>query len=194
MVWNRWKLASKASGAIRANETKVYKLCAPVVVMIIASCSSATMNDLEVYVSDVLSRQNQKIEPLPEFQLPETYVYQSRDKRSPFRPVSLVKQEEPEMVSSNNGVKPPCCHSREELEQFPLDALEMVGTLKQEDDVWGIILGPEGTVYRTQTGNYIGRNYGRIHTILEDRIELTEIVPDGQGGWEEQEAALALAE
>lgn len=187
-------MTGKAYGAAHAGETGAYKLCVLLFVGVIASCSSGSMSDLKVYVSEILSRQNQKIEPLPEFRLPETYAYRSGDKRNPFRPVSLAKQETPEIVSNSNGVKPPCCHNREELEQFPIDALKMVGTLKQHDEVWGVILGPKGTVYRIQTGNYIGHNYGRIHTISEDRIELTEIVPDGQGGWEEQEAALALAE
>jgi type IV pilus assembly protein PilP len=45
-----------------------------------------------------------------------------------------------------------------------------------------------------QIGNYIGRNFGKILDIQEDRIDLREIVKDGDGRWEERQASLALLE
>ena len=70
----------------------------------------------------------------------------------------------------------------------------MVGTLEQGVDVWGVILGRDGTVYRVQIGNYVGQNYGKIIAILEDRIELEERARDSQGTWQIRDASLALAE
>jgi type IV pilus assembly protein PilP len=43
-------------------------------------------------------------------------------------------------------------------------------------------------------GNYLGRNYGKVLDIKEDRLELREIVKDSEGRWEERNASLALAE
>jgi len=44
------------------------------------------------------------------------------------------------------------------------------------------------------SGNYLGQNDGRITTIEPSRISVTEIVPDGLGGYMERTAALALNE
>ena len=84
--------------------------------------------------------------------------------------------------------------NKEELEQFELDSLRMVGTMKNEDDQWGIIKAPEGSVHRIKVGNYLGRSTGKILNVYEDRIELREIVRNSQGRWEERQAAIALEE
>jgi type IV pilus assembly protein PilP len=70
----------------------------------------------------------------------------------------------------------------------------MVGTLEQIGATWGLVKTKEGTVHKVKRGNYMGQNHGRIMLISEDRIELTEIVQDGSGGYIERQASLALAE
>jgi len=40
----------------------------------------------------------------------------------------------------------------------------------------------------------MGQSDGRITTVEEGKISLTEIVPDGMGGFIERPAALALSE
>jgi type IV pilus assembly protein PilP len=39
----------------------------------------------------------------------------------------------------------------------------------------------------------MGQNHGKINRITEDQIELTELIPDGIGGYIERRATLALA-
>ena len=70
----------------------------------------------------------------------------------------------------------------------------MVGVMEDTDDLWGIVRDPEGVVHRVQVGNYVGRNFGKIINIQEDRIDIREITRDAQGRYEEREASLALAE
>ncbi|MGF1613728.1 MAG: pilus assembly protein PilP [Gammaproteobacteria bacterium] len=153
------------------------------------------MQDLESYVQEVLARKGWPVEPLPAIVIPPSHMYESGNLRNPFQPDNAVVDEQRQpQASAGSGIRPPEQRNREELEAFPLDALRMAGTLAQGVETWALILGPQGTVYRVRKGNYVGRNYGKIHSIMEDRIELTEIIPDGQGGWEEREAALALAE
>jgi type IV pilus assembly protein PilP len=41
-------------------------------------------------------------------------------------------------------------------------------------------------------GNYIGRNDGRIVSIAERQIDVTEIVPTGDGGWIERPQTLTM--
>jgi len=84
--------------------------------------------------------------------------------------------------------------NREELEDFELDSLKMVGTMEDENENWGVVIDPDGIVHRVSVGNYMGRNIGKIVNVFEDRIELREIVKNNQGRWEERQAALALIE
>jgi type IV pilus assembly protein PilP len=51
-----------------------------------------------------------------------------------------------------------------------------------------------GSVHRVQVGDYLGRNYGRITGIQENRLDVIEIVPDGEGGWLERPRTLSLPE
>lgn len=69
----------------------------------------------------------------------------------------------------------------------------MVGTLEQNDETWALIKTKDGTIHRVSPGNYMGQNDGKITRISEDKIELIEIVPTGNG-FLEREAAVALGE
>jgi len=40
----------------------------------------------------------------------------------------------------------------------------------------------------------MGQNYGRITSVSDQKIELTEIVPDGLGNYIERSSAVALIE
>ncbi len=49
-------------------------------------------------------------------------------------------------------------------------------------------------MHRVLRGNYLGQNEGRITDIQASRITVSEIVPDGLGGYMERAASLALSE
>ena len=70
----------------------------------------------------------------------------------------------------------------------------MMGTLELNEELWGIVRSPDGTIHRVQVGNYVGRNHGKIVGISEESIDLNEIIQDGRGGWQERDAALALTQ
>jgi type IV pilus assembly protein PilP len=40
----------------------------------------------------------------------------------------------------------------------------------------------------------MGRNYGKVVQIKPDRIDLTEVVPDRPGSWQERPAALEMGD
>ena len=68
----------------------------------------------------------------------------------------------------------------------------MVGTLEQRTDRSAILKAPDGLVYRVKTGDFIGQNHGKISGITEESVNLTEIIPDGDGGWMKRETSIAL--
>ena len=79
----------------------------------------------------------------------------------------------------------------EALEAFPLDALRLVGTISSAGVTYALIQAPDGVVYRVTHGAHLGQNYGEIDGISENGVLLTEIVPDGLGGYIRRPATIA---
>ncbi len=160
-------------------------------VLLLAACSDSGLNDLESFVAEAKLKKG-KVEPLPEFKTAETYRYSAASLRDPF---STWKSEVKTTVTTQKvieGVRPNVNRSKEVLENFPLDTLKMIGTLEFNQQLWGLVKAPDGIIYRVKTNNHLGQNYGKIDLIQEDKLLLTEIVPNGLGGWEERQATLSV--
>ncbi len=169
-------------------------VCALLAAGMLAGCEERSKADLEAYAAAVLARQGGEVEPLPEITPYEVYTYRSSDSINPFAAFDVEPPEQERRRASSNGISPNFNRVPEELESTTLDSLRMVGTLEQEDQRWAIVRSPDGVIHRVQVGNYMGRNHGRIQSIDENGVALVEIIPDGQGGWQERPAFLALAE
>ncbi len=171
-------------------------------VLMLSGCVNKDYSDLEAYVAEVLAREGGRIDPPPELAVYEPYIYQSGTNggRDPF--VSFLARTETPTGPTEGAVAADqqqyineiSTHKLEELEQYPIDALRMVGTMENDDYLWGIVLDPTGVTHRVVVGNYLGDNYGKIVSIDENQIELRELVQETGGRWEERSAALALAE
>lgn len=174
---------------------KLVRLLAATAFLAISGCVGGSMSDLEAYVNEVLSRPGGKITPIPPLEPYAVYTYQSSDGVDPFEPF-FQEPPEPTTVAGEGGggPAPDPNRNKEELEGYALDSLRMMGTLEQDETIWGIIRTPDGAIHRVQSGNYMGRNHGKITHISEEKIELTEIVADSRGRWQERSAGLALAE
>ena len=159
----------------------------------LAGCSEG-MSDLRDYAQQVKQRPGSSIEPLPEFEPYQSFTYVPDALRDPFRPQSGFAEADEVAEDSTSDLKPDTDRRKEPLENFPLDSLDMVGTLTRNGRQWGLIRDPEGAVHQVLAGNYLGQNYGRITSVRETRVTVTEIVPDGQGGWLERDAAISMSE
>jgi type IV pilus assembly protein PilP len=154
---------------------------------VLVGCADDT-DALRARIDDIKSRPGGRIEPLPEVKPYETFAYAAADQRSPFEAGM------PAAASSPNALRPDPNRPREFLEQFSLDTLRMVGTLRLGGRNYGLVQTKDGLVHRVLPGNHLGQQDGRITAIEENRISLIEIVPDGMGGFIERPAALALSE
>ena len=171
-----------------------------VLMLMLTDCANYDISDLESYRDDVLARPGGRIEPLPEVKPYDPYTYQSA-KEGRVDPFHLFYQQRAPVTEEvvDTGLTPEMENeirnrNREELEEYELDSLRMVGTMQDQAEHWGIIVDPDGIVHRVSVGNYMGRNIGKITNIYEDRIELREIIRTVSGRWEEREAAIALTE
>jgi len=160
-----------------------------VLMMLLVGCSDQNMGDLQNYVSDVKAKRG-KIEPLPEFQPVQQFAYSSDDIKDPF--TTWKSEVVPVGTRKSGDLMPDAERPREELESYPLDTLRMVGILEIKGERWGLVKASDGIVYRVKSGNYMGQNFGKITAIDDARIALTEIVPNGLGGWERREASLTM--
>ena len=153
------------------------------------------MTDLETYFSNAKSIPPQQIEPLPEINSPEVFVYDSEGIRDPFsNDLQINEEQRIEQEITYEGEGPDLDRRKELLENYPLDGLYMVGTYLQNDQFWGLVEDPEGVIHRVSTKQHIGQNYGEITYIGEDQIDVQEWVSDGLGGWTKREASIALRE
>ena len=70
----------------------------------LAACSSNNTEDLRTYVDAVKSRQQARIEPLPEFEPFETHLYQASEERDPFTPPVYSAPKSQVAKNSGNGI------------------------------------------------------------------------------------------
>ncbi|MDQ3229698.1 MAG: pilus assembly protein PilP [Pseudomonadota bacterium] len=141
--------------------------------------------NLEKWVAEVKSRPAPPIEVIPLMQQFETFEYAAQSLRDPFSDAFTTD-------SGGSGPRPDSDRRRQPLELFPLDSLDMVGTLGRGAGIVGLVMTPDKVTHRVRPGAYVGQSDGRVTAVYEDRIEIVELVPDGAGGWLERPATVAL--
>lgn len=160
-------------------------------VLTLAGCAQSR-SELDSYIAEVKQRPGRPLPPLPKMQEFETFEYAAHGMRDPFAKIASDQADQEDAVAAGNGIRPDRTRRKEELESFPLDGLDMVGTMGSDADIYGLVKDPNGVVHRVRPSNYLGQNDGKILGIYEDRIELVELFPNGLGGWEERRSAIAL--
>ena len=157
---------------------------------LLAACSGERHSDLRDFVkaSDNLPRG--RIPPLPEVKPYQPIEYAAFDLTDPFKPRKI---EPPKGAAGTGGIQPDPNRRREPLEAYPLEALKMVGMLKQKE-FFGLVKTPDNNIFQVKAGNYLGQNFGRITAVSDNSIKLKEIVQDSNGNWEEKEQTLLLQE
>ena len=156
----------------------------------LSGCADKRMNDLESFVANTHKDRKPRVEPLPRIKPTPTFEYTASELVDPFSQANLIQRR----PTPDGGPAPDPTRRKEPLEQFPLDALSMVGTLSDTESSWAIIRAPDGTVHRAGEGNYLGQNYGEIKAVKDTEVEIVELVPDVNGGWMERDATLAIVQ
>jgi type IV pilus assembly protein PilP len=153
----------------------------------LGACSN-NLDELKQKVAEIKARPGERIEPLPEIKPYEAFKYDASGERTPFIPSSSAKS------NLATSARPDIKRPREFLEQFPLDTLQMVGTLQLQGKTFALLQGKDGLVHRVQVGNFIGQADGRVTSITNNKVSVLELVADGVGGYIERPAALSLKE
>ncbi len=151
------------------------------------------VSDIQQFMNQVKTGTPVKVEPIPAINEFEHVEYLMSANRSPFDLPS------PEVIQENyepaqNCLAPDPRRRKQPLEKFALDNLSMRGTLGTDAEVWALIQASDGSLHRVTEGNYIGLYHGRITSVNDSRVVLTELIPDGAGCWKERTASVQLAD
>lgn len=159
----------------------------------LTACSNNDgLNDLRAFTEAERAKKASAIEPLPSIQEAEIFKYTASSIVSPFSEENVLPEIKATLEIS--PILPDHDRIRQPLEYFPLDALKMVGTLKQSDQTFAIVFAPDDTVHRVGVGNYVGTQLGEIIEVGESEVVLEETVKLGNGRWEKRKVSLALIE
>jgi len=159
---------------------------------VLAACSES-MDDLDKYIASVKERPADPIPPIPPVKTYSPYEYDALAGRDPFR-ASLNEGSDDQRTANKSGPRPDFDRPKEYLERYELDTMSMVGTFRKGESYWALIRDPEGVVHRVPQGEYLGRNHGRVVSISDTQVVMSELIPDGAGGWLVREASIALGE
>jgi len=143
--------------------------------LLVGGCVKGT-DDLKTWVDHEKHIPGPPLPPLPAIKTFENFPYRDQDARDPFGPSDEEKREL--AVAQGLQLDP---HPKEKLENYPLDSLKMVGTLGAGAGMEALVKDPDGAVNRVHIGNYLGQNNGKVTAISASRIDLMELVSDGNG-------------
>jgi len=162
---------------------------------LLAGCSGDDHGDLRAELKELTKDFRGRVDPLPQVKPYEPVPYTAEGQVDPFRPERIEVAAAGRAAPSANASlvdeqkkRPP-----EPLEAFPLESIQMLGTITQNQETFALVkAGPN--LYRVKKGNYMGQNFGVITAIDEAQISLKELVQDSTGDWVERMSSLQLVE
>lgn len=162
-------------------------------VALLAACEGEQHSDLRKELNDMTKDLRGRVDPLPQVRPYEPVPYQAENEVDPFRPDRIEVAAAAGAGSAASGTQPDLDRPKEPLEAFPLESIQMVGSLTQGRETFGLVkAGPN--LYRVKKGNYMGQNFGVITGIDEVQISLKELIQEGSGEWIERASSLQLQE
>jgi type IV pilus assembly protein PilP len=160
-----------------------FGLCAS---LLLAACGESGHPDLDAWMNEQGKNAKGKLEPLPQIKPYDPFTYNAFDLPDPFKPRKI------EPTKGGSKLAPDFTRRKEPLESFPLESLNMVGTLSRNKTTYALVRTPEKDVFQVRAGNYMGQNYGVIIEIGDSELKLKELLQDGAGDWTERSSSLQL--
>ena len=154
--------------------------------VLLAGCGGESHQDLRAWMAEQGKGVKGKLEPLPQMKPYEPFTYNAFDLSDPFKPRKI------EPNRGSNRLAPDMARRKEPLESFPLESLNMVGSMQQGRSTFALVRTPERDVYQVRPGNYLGQDYGFVTAVTDGEIRIKELVQDSAGDWTERNSALQL--
>jgi type IV pilus assembly protein PilP len=163
-------------------------------VLALGACGGEEHRDLKQELNQLTKDFRGRVDPLPQVKPYEPVPYTAEGQVDPFRPERIeVAQRRMSPSATSSRVEKERDRPKEPLEAFPLESIQMMGTITQDKETFALVkAGPN--LYRVRKGNYMGQNFGVVTGIDESQITLKELIQDGGGEWVERNSALQLVE
>jgi type IV pilus assembly protein PilP len=171
-------------------------LTAAFLVLLLGACGAASDDELTQWMAEQKNQTHPKVTPLakPTQFKPETYSQLAAVEPFSMQKLTLaLKKDSPQTTSNGALVTPELARRKEPLEEFPLDAMAMVGHIVRAGKPVALVTVGK-MLYQVRPGEHLGQSYGLITKISETEVTLREIVQDAAGEWIERAAALQLQE
>jgi type IV pilus assembly protein PilP len=156
--------------------------------LLVAACGGESHQDLRAWMQDQGKGVKGKLDPLPQVKPYEPFTYNAFDLPDPFKPRKI------EPAKGGSKLAPDLNRRKEPLESFPLESLQMVGTLQRGKNTYALVRTTDKDIYQIRIGNYLGQNFGVVVLISEGEVQVRELVQDGAGDWTERSSTIQLAE
>ncbi len=161
--------------------------------LLVTGCGGDEFSDLRQFVKESGEGLRGRVEPIPEVKQFEPFAYNAFDLPDPFKARTTVADSR--TTAGGGGPQPDLNRRKEALEAFPLESLQMVGTLEQKRVYYALIKTPDKNLYRVKVGNYVGQNFGVITAVSDSAVTLKEVIQDpSSGSWTERTSSLQLLE
>lgn len=153
----------------------------------LSACGDGDFQDLRDFMATTGKDGGGKLEPLPPIKTVEMFEYNPDGLQNPFQPRNL---------RPTGKDLPEADRPKEPLEEFSLDELRMVGTLRKPGQpIYAIVKhATKGTLYTIRVGGHIGLNYGKVTAINESGMEIKELLQDANGEWTTSKALMTMTE
>jgi type IV pilus assembly protein PilP len=149
------------------------------VALILAGCRQNDMADIRIRLDALRQHPASNLAPLPAIAPPNPYRIDLKQLRDPFATMANAKTAQSGELSA--------------LEGYESSTLKMSGTIAQGQSRWGLILTPDGKLYRVRVGDVLGTHGGIISAIDDQQIEFNENLPDFNGALQEHKSVLMLS-
>jgi type IV pilus assembly protein PilP len=149
---------------------------------LLAGCGASDVREVQDWMDQVRRDTHPSVKPLPEPKDFLPYAYGAKDAVDPFNPTKLLGELARAAATSDNPNQPDMQRPRELLETFPLDTMQMVGTIEKGGARYAL-LQVDRSLYQVRTGQRIGQNFGVVTHVGEDAVDIREVVQDAAGEW-----------
>ena len=173
--------------------SRVGRLLALLLPCFLAACGGDEHSDLKEWMTEATKDLHGHVPPLPEIKPFPVVSYEAADLLDPFNAAKIVPEKR---TGGGGGLKPDFDRPKEPLEAFPLESLKLVGVLRKNGVMYGLV-NAGGVMYQVRAGNHMGQNFGFVVSVTESDIKLQELVQDPTGqtsDWVERASTLQLQE
>lgn len=119
----------------------------------------------------------------------ELVEFKSLHSRSPF---DLPKTALVQTPDRNKSCWQPRARTKQGLELFRLDELQVKGVMSKGGKMSGLVMLPNRRVVQVEVGQYLGENNGKIAKITDSGLIIGETLSDGLGCWYQRQIKLAM--